>query len=165
MHTENLLITVFAPNKAVLPGTPAPSPLTPQPQAFFKAKDKSTPHSWRAESKLDFLKCSPKALLQIFMEAVKWPQRVSGPVNFTPAAVIYWLGNCCRHCLSVWWKASILQDCKRLLARKRGWDILPLPLHMMGKALFPRCWALSRIQAEREDGDSWRRESRSLCAP
>lgn len=50
VHTEILFITVFVPNKAVLQGTPAPSQLKPQPQAFLKDKDKSTSHSPRAES-------------------------------------------------------------------------------------------------------------------
>lgn len=102
------------------------------------------------------------------MEAVKWPQRASGPVNFTPAAsdLLAWelLQTLC---LSAWWEASLLQELesgKRLPARRGGWEILPLPLSG-GKAPDPHCWALSRIQAEPEDRDSWRREkkSRSLC--
>ena len=65
------------------------------------------------------------------MEAVKWPQRASGPVNFTPAAsdLLAWelLQTLC---LSAWWEASLLQELesgKRLPARRGGWEILPLP--------------------------------------
>lgn len=135
LHTGNPSITAFVPKRVCKAhGTFPAKTATASP---FKDKDESTPHSLRAESKPDFLKCSQKTLLQIFMEAVKWPRRVSGPVNSTPAAVIYWLGNCFRHSLSAWWKASILQELqngKRLLARKRGWDILPPPLRHDGES-------------------------------
>lgn len=61
------------------------------------------------------------------MEAVKWPQRASGPVNFTPAAsdLLAWelLQTLC---LSAWWEASLLQELwsgKRLPTRRGGWEI------------------------------------------
>lgn len=102
------------------------------------------------------------------MEAVKWPQRASGPVNFTPAAsdLLAWelLQTLC---LSAWWEASLLQELwsgKRLPARRGGWEILPLPLSG-GKAPDPHCGHCpdSRLSLKTGTAGEEEKKSRSLC--